>query len=209
MNILDQKIDRYLTELLPTRDPILLEMEKLAEERNFPIVGQLVGRLCYQLVKMANATRIFEMGSGFGYSAYWMALALPAAGKIICTEKSSENIQLALDFFKRGGLLNKVEFREGNALQIIREDDGPFCIILNDINKEDYPRSLNLILPRLRTGGVLITDNLIWHGRVVEPNPDAATKGILEYTRNIYNHPQLFTTVIPLRDGVGVTLKLA
>jgi len=176
MNILDQKIDRYLTELLPTHDPILLEMEKHASERNFPIVGPQVGRLCFQLVKMVNATRIFEMGSGFGYSAYWMALALPNDGKIICTEKSSDNIQLAREFFGRGYLLDKIEFRQGNALEVIQEYDEPFDVILNDINKEDYPRSLNLILPRLRAGGVLITDNLLWHGRVVEANPDASTK---------------------------------
>lgn len=208
MNILDPQIDRYLSDLLPARDPVLLEMEKLAEERNFPIVGPLVGRLCFQLAKMISAARIFEMGSGFGYSAYWMALALPAGGKIICTEKSNENIQLAQDFFNHGGLADKVEFRKGNAVDIIQKLDGQFDLIMNDINKEDYPKSLDLILPRLRTGGVLITDNLIWHGRVVQPDPDAGTRGVQTYTRMIVEHPNLWTTVIPLRDGVGVSLKL-
>ncbi|HEX9652195.1 MAG TPA: O-methyltransferase [bacterium] len=209
MEIISSEITRYLDELLPVRDPILVEMEKLAEERKFPIVGPLVGRLCFQLVKLTNAASVFEMGSGFGYSAYWMGLALPAAGKIICTEKSSDNIKLARDYFRRGGLADKVELLQGNALDIIEEFDRPFDVILNDINKVDYPKSLDLILPRLRAGGVLITDNLLWHGRVAQPNPDADTRGVLEYSRMIYSHPQLLTTLIPLRDGVGVTLKLA
>jgi predicted O-methyltransferase YrrM len=208
MEIITSEIERYLGELLPARDAVLVEMEKLAEERNFPIVGPQVGRFCFQLVKMINATRIFELGSGFGYSAYWMAQALSDGGKIICTEKSSDNIKLAHEFLNRGGLSNKVEFRRGNALDILQQFDGPFDIILNDINKEDYPRSLDLTIPRLRTGGLLVTDNLLWHGRVVEPNPIPGTRGVLEYNRIIFNHPQLFTTLIPLRDGVGLSMKI-
>ena len=208
MNLLDPEINRYLINLLPERDPILLEMETYAQQRQFPIVGPLVGRLCYQLVKMINAARIFEMGSGFGYSAYWMAKALPENGKIICTETSTENIKLAANFFERGGLVNKVEFRQGDALEIIQQVDGPFDVILNDVDKEDYPRALELMVPRLRKGGVLITDNLLWHGRVVQPNPDRATQGVLEYTRMLYSSKELWTTIIPLRDGVGVSLRL-
>ncbi len=208
MNLLDPEISRYLDELLPDRDPILLEMEKLAQDRQFPIVGPLVGRLCYQLVKTIHASRIFEMGSGFGYSGYWMAKALPENGKIICTESSTENIKRAANFFERGGLANKVEFRQGDALEIIQQVDGPFDVILNDVDKEDYPRALELMVPRLRKGGVLITDNLFWHGRVVEPHPDRATQGILQYTKSLYSSKELYTTIIPLRDGVGVSIKL-
>ena len=208
MQILDPKINKYLTDLVPERDPILQEMERLAEERHFPIIGPLVGSLCYQLVKAINAKRIFELGSGFGYSAYWMAMALPEVGKIICTDGSKDNLKLANDYFQRGGLDSKVEFQQGDALELIQEIEGQFDIVLNDVEKERYPKALEIITPRIRKGGFLITDNMFWHGRVVDPYPDKATRGVLAYTQNVYSSNQLWTTVIPLRDGVGISLKL-
>ncbi|MFQ6112901.1 MAG: O-methyltransferase [bacterium] len=208
MQILEPNINQYLQALLPERDSILHEMEELAHERHFPIIGPLVGRLCYQLIKAINAKRIFEMGSGFGYSAYWMVMALAEDGKIIGTERSEENIRLARDFFQRGGLATKVEFLKGDALELIQKIEGQFDLIMNDVEKERYPAALEVIIPRLRPGGLLITDNMFWHGRVVETTPDRSTQGILKYTKSVYESKELWTTIIPLRDGVGVSLKL-
>lgn len=208
MQVIDPKITDYLGNLLPERDPILQEMERLAEERHFPIVGPLVGKLCYQLVTAIQAKRIFEMGSGFGYSAYWMAKALPEQGKIISTEWSEENIALAKKFFQEEDLARKIEFHQGDALELIQQFEGQFDIILNDIDKEYYPAALEVIVPRIRTGGLLITDNMLWHGKVLEINPDAQTEGILQYTKSLYASKEFCTTVIPLRDGVGISLKL-
>jgi predicted O-methyltransferase YrrM len=208
MQILDAKIYQYMTDLLPQPDSILQEMEQLAEERHFPIVGPLVGRLCFQLAKAIEAKRIFELGSGFGYSAYWMALALPEDGKIFCTEGSRENIRLARDFFQRGGLESKVEFLHGDALELIQQTEGLFDIIMNDVDKERYPTVLDIVIPRLRNGGLLISDNMFWHGQVIEANPDAGTQGVLEYTKSVYESEEVWTTIIPLRDGVGISLKL-
>jgi predicted O-methyltransferase YrrM len=207
MRTIDPQISGYLTEIIPKRDAILTEMEQLATERAFPIVGPMVGRLCYQLVKMTGAKEILELGSGFGYSAYWMAKALPSDGKVILTEASKENLALAEGFFVRANLLDKAELRHGNALEIISEVDGEFDIIVNDIDKEDYPKSLDLILPRLRRRGILITDNMLWQGRVVEEIRDPATQAILDYTKRLYEHEELYTTIIPLRDGVALSLK--
>ncbi|NIR72877.1 O-methyltransferase [candidate division KSB1 bacterium] len=160
------------------------------------------------MAKATKAKRIFELGSGFGYSAYWMTLALPENGKIICTERSDENIKLAKNFFQQGKLLGKVEFHKGDALELIQQFEGQFDIILNDVDKQYYPRALELVVPRIRTGGLLITDNLLWHGRVVAPDNDPATQGILQYTKNVYASKELLTTIVPLRDGVGISLKL-
>ena len=148
------------------------------------------------------------MGSGFGYSTYWLAKGLPDDGKVIFTEYSPNNIKLAEDFLGRTNVLDKVEIIQGDAIERLEKMDGEFDLILNDIDKEYYPKSLEVILPRLRKGGILITDNLIWNGRVVEAEPDAQTQSIMEYTKMIYDSPDLWTTIIPLRDGVGISLKL-
>lgn len=208
MEILNSEINTYLESLLPERDPILVEMEEVADKRDFPIVGPLVGRLCAQVVRTVQARRVFEMGSGFGYSAFWMAKALPEGGKIICTESYKDNIKEAKNYFKRGGVLDRIELREGNALEVIQQTEGQFDLIMNDVDKEQYPDAFELIVTRLRKGGMLITDNLLWHGRVLDKHPDRATQAVLNYTESLYNSKHLLTTILPLRDGVGLSLKL-
>jgi predicted O-methyltransferase YrrM len=197
-------------------------MEAYARERRFPIVGPLVGRVLHQLVLLTNPTRIFEMGSGFGYSAYWMAKALrqPEA-RIICTDGSQENADRAAGYLARGGIANRIDYRVGNALEIIDETEGDFDIIYNDIDKDGYPEAFRKAIPRLRSGGLFITDNMLWLGRVVTYDTDAdmqgldeeeqwvhnTTVGVKELTRLLYSSPDVFTTIIPLRDGVSVAIK--
>ena len=202
-------IEAYLHRWVPDRDAILQEMEQRAETRHFPIVGPLVGRLLAQLALLIGAQQILELGAGFGYSAYWFARALPQSGRLVAVERSAENARLGQEYLERGGLTPKVNFVVGDGLQVIQGLDGPFDIIFVDIDKEQYPASLSLTLPRLRPGGLLITDNILWGGRVVVRDPpDASTRAIQEYTRLLYEDPNLHTTVIPLRDGVSVSLKL-
>ncbi|MFQ5802260.1 MAG: O-methyltransferase [Candidatus Methylomirabilales bacterium] len=202
-------IEAYLHRWVPDRDAILREMEQRAETRHFPIVGPLVGRLLAQLALLVGAQQILELGAGFGYSAYWFARALPENGRILAVERSAENARLGQEYLERGGLTPKVNFVVGDGLQVIQGLTGPFDIIFVDIEKEQYPASFPLTLPRLRPGGLLITDNILWGGKVVDAKPrDASTRGIQEYTRLLYETPNLHTTVIPLRDGVAVTLKV-
>jgi len=209
MEILSAEIETYLNRWVPDRDEILEEMEHLAEVRHFPIVGPVVGRLLAQLTMLTGASQILEVGSGFGYSAYWMARALPEGGRVIAIERAPENLRLAREFFRKGGLTNRVEFRLGDALQVVQELPGPFDLIFVDVDKEQYPASLSLTLPRLKRGGLLLTDNLLWGGRVLVQAPrEASTRGIQEYTRLLYATPGLYTTILPLRDGVAVSLKL-
>ncbi len=208
MDIIQPEINAYLERLIPERDDVLTEMEEIAKKKNFPIVGPLVGRLLAQLTLLTKAKRILELGSGFGYSAYWFAKAAGENGRVICTDGEASNRERALEYLKRGGIINRVDFRVGNALEIIDELDGQFDIILNDIDKEDYPEALQKGVPRLKRGGLLITDNVIWSGRVLERNPDKSTQAILEFNKLIYESRELWTTIIPLRDGVSVSLKL-
>jgi predicted O-methyltransferase YrrM len=208
MEIVNNAIEQYLRELSPVIDPVLAEMEKLAEPSHFPIVGPLVGRLLYQLTLITGARRVFEMGSGFGYSAYWFAKALPPDGRIFCTEGSRDRAQLAKEFFARGGLERKLHLEVGDALEIIDRTPGEFDIIFNDIDKEFYPAALQKALPRLRKGGLLISDNVLWSGRVVEGDTAPSTRGVREYNQLVFTSQELFTTIVPVRDGVSISVKM-
>ncbi len=207
MDIVNKAIEDYMLHVIPERDAVLTEMEQLAEERHFPIVGPLVGRFLYQVVLLTKPKRILELGSGYGYSAYWLAKALPRSGKIICTESSEQNAKLARKFLERGGVADKVEFRVGDVLEIIDRVKGMFDMILCDIEKHQYPQVFRKAIPRLKKGGLLVADNVLWSGRVLDPKPDRATAGILTFTRLVYSSPRLFTTILPLKDGLVVSVK--
>ncbi len=207
MEIVTAPIEGYLTQITPQEDPILTEMEARAGETDFPIVGPLVGRLLHQLVKMTGSQRILELGSGFGYSAYWFAKALEDSGKIILTEFQEENLALAKDWFQRGEISSRATFHQGDALDILEGLDGEFDIIFNDVDKNGYPEVFKKAAPRLRSGGLLISDNVLWKGQVVEDQPDENTQAILEYNRLIFESPEFFSSIIPIRDGISLSIK--
>jgi caffeoyl-CoA O-methyltransferase len=210
MDIAHPDIERYLTDLILDRDEVLLEMEKLGYARGFPIVGPLVGRLLYQMVVLIGAKKIFEMGSGFGYSAYWMARGMDPGGKIICTDGRAENAKQAMEFLKRGGVADKIDFKVGDALNILDVTEDTFDLIFNDIDKANYPLAFEKAMKKLRKGGLLITDNVLWYGRVLDSNaPDASTQGVQEYIRLIYRSDALISNIIPIRDGVSISLKIS
>lgn len=206
-HIVDPNIERYLQDITPDRDAVLFEMEHYAAETDFPIVGPLVGRFLHVLAASIGATRILELGSGFGYSAYWFAKATGDDAHIICTDKKVENKARAEAWLQRGGVAHKVTFEVGDALDMLRRMPGEFDIIFNDIEKVDYPKALMLSVPKLRRGGLFIADNALWKGRVVGAERDEATAAILTFNRRLYSMPELFTTIIPLRDGVSISIK--
>ncbi len=202
------KVHKYLENITPQRPAVMREMEEYAAENDFPIVGPLVGRLLYQLASMTKAKRIFELGSGFGYSAYWFSLAIGSRGHIVLTDGNKDNKKRAMNYFKRAGIDTQLDFKVGDALRTIKKHDGPFDIIFNDIDKKDYPKTIDLAAARLRKGGLFITDNVIWKGKVAEKNPDDTTKAILEFNEELYHDGRFFVTIIPLRDGLAVATRL-
>jgi len=208
MDILHPDLENYLMQLLPTRDEILSEMERMAEKMRFPIVGPLVGRLLSQMTRMIGAGRVFEFGSGFGYSAYWFLNGMNGRGQVVYTDDEEENACLARDFFQRAGLLSRLQIEVGDAMEIIDRQDGSFDIILIDCEKARYPRAFEKAIPRIRKGGLLIADNVLWSGSVVKPSEEPSTIGIQTFNRRIFSDPQLFTTILPVRDGVSISLKL-
>jgi predicted O-methyltransferase YrrM len=202
------KVHRYLAEITPERPPVLREMEQYAKEHKFPIIGPLVGRMLYQMALAIKAKKVLELGSGYGYSAVWFAMAIGKNGKIICTDTDHNNRDRAIGYFGQTGIKTSIDFRVGDAIRVASRLPGPFDIILNDIDKKDYPRTIDLAAKRLRKGGLFITDNLIWSGRVAEKRPDATTRRIIEFTRLLYADRRFFTTVLPIRDGVGLAIRL-
>ncbi|HXF48155.1 MAG TPA: O-methyltransferase [Verrucomicrobiae bacterium] len=206
--LLYQGLDEYLLKVTPAREPVLQEMEALAKEKDFPIIGPLVGRFLYQLAHLTKARRILELGSGYGYSAFWFARAIGARGHIFCTEGDAENARRARDFFKKGKIKTQIEYRIGDALKLAAKIPGKFDIILCDIDKWEYPAVAPFAEKRLKKGGVLVTDNLLWSAQVLDENPDEDTKGILEFTKKLYASRHFFTTILPLRDGVSVSIRL-
>lgn len=207
MPIIDPQVESYLHAVTPPRDPVVAEMEKLASERRFPIVGPLVGRLLYQQARAIEARTVFECGSGFGYSAWWFAQAVGERGKVVLTEGSRENCERAADYLGRAGLRDRVEIREGDGLEFLARVTVPVDLIFCDVDKYQYPRIHPLLVERLRPGGLFICDNMLWSGRVAGPEDDPDTQGIRELTRLLYADPDLHTTILPLRDGVSISLR--
>jgi predicted O-methyltransferase YrrM len=200
-------VDDYLYSMLPKRDAVLTEMEQYATEKSIPIVGPAVARVLQQLALTINARKVFELGSAIGYSTIWWAQAVGEGGTVVYTDGDSQNAERARGYFARAGVSKQIALRTGDALEILSEEKQEFDIIFNDVDKEDYPRVLRLIAPRLRKGGLFITDNVLWSGRVAEKNPDARTKAILEFNRKLYDSGDFYTTLLPIRDGLAVALK--
>jgi len=201
-------VEHYVYSLLPARDEVLTGIENEAIKRHIPIVGPAVGRFLYQLAVASRAKTVFELGSAVGYSTIWWARAVGEGGRVIYTDGDREKADEARRYFERAGVADRITVKVGDALELLSEQKQEFDIIFCDIDKEDYPRAFKLAVPRIRKGGLLVTDNVLWSGRVVEQNPsEASTKAILEFNRLLYSSPDLFPTILPIRDGVAVAVK--
>jgi len=202
-------VDDYMYSLLPKREPVLQEMEDYASKHNIPIVGPAVARVLQQLALTINAKTVFELGSAIGYSTIWWAQAVGEKGSVIYTDGDPKNAERARGYFDRAGVSNRITLHTGDALEVLSEQKQQFDVIFNDVDKEDYPRVLRLISPRLRKGGLFITDNVLWSGRVAEKNPkEPRTKAILEFNRQLYDSKDFYTTILPIRDGLAVAVKM-
>jgi caffeoyl-CoA O-methyltransferase len=205
--ILEPQVEKYLSSLLPERDAVLAEMERYAKEHDIAVIGPDCGRLLALIAKISGAKRIFEMGSAIGYSAIWFARAAGPGAEIYCTDGDPANAELARKNFERAGVSKSIRFMTGDAVDLIDSTEGSFDIILIDVYKHQYPAALKKSLPRLKSGGLVITDNVLWSGRVTEPPKDDNTRGILEFNRTVFGSPEIFSVIVPLRDGVAICRK--
>ena len=201
-------VDDYLYSMLPARNAVLAEMEDYATKHEIPIVGPAVARVLQQLAMSINAKSVFELGSAIGYSTIWWAQAVGANGHVIYTDGDSKNAERARGYFDRAGVSKQITLHTGDALEVLSEQKQEFDVIFNDVDKADYPRVLRLAAPRLRKGGLFITDNVLWSGQVTKKNPDPTTNAILEFNRKLYDAKEFYTTILPIRDGLAVALKI-
>jgi predicted O-methyltransferase YrrM len=203
-------VEEYLYELLPERDAVVGEMEAYAEANRVPIIGPAVARLLSLFVQVSGAKRIFEMGSAIGYSTIWLARAAGPKGKVFYTDGNPENVERAKEYFRRAGVAKRIEVKVGDAMALLKNTPGTFDLIFNDVDKHQYPEALRVAVPKLRRGGLLITDNTIWSGKAARPaaEGDDDTKGVQEFNRLVYDSKQLYPVLLPLRDGVTVCRKL-
>jgi predicted O-methyltransferase YrrM len=208
--IVNPDIEEYLRRLYDDGDPVRREMEELARARSFPIVGPLVGRSLIVLTRAISARRVFELGSGYGYSALHFARAVGEGGQVHCTELSAENVELARGFLGRAGVWDRVTYHQEEATAALRRVGGTWDVVYNDIDKAGYPDTVDLAYERLRPGGLFISDNVLWSGRILPGEDDGKpdTAGIREYTRRLFAHPGFQTFVNPTRDGVSVSLRV-
>jgi predicted O-methyltransferase YrrM len=210
MSIDYSQLRDYLDGLVPERPAELQKMEAYAQEHGFPIVGPASGYLCYQLARMIGAKRIFELGSGYGYSTAWFAQAVQEnGGDVVHHVVWDEGLsQMARGHLAALGYDGLIQYHVSEAVQALRQSDGPFDLIFNDINKAGYPASLPVIEEKLRSGGVLIIDNMIWSGRVWDDSDQSEdTIGIRTFTHQITTSPHWIASLIPIRDGLIVAYK--
>ena len=210
------EVENYLYAMLPERDSVLAEMEQQAVDRHIPIVGPVVGRIFSLLAQMINAKTVFELGSAIGYSTIWWARAVGQGGQVYYTDGDPKKAQEARGYFDRAGVADRVTVKVGDALEILSEHKEEFDIVFCDIDKEDYPRALRMAKNNIRRGGLFVADNVLWSGRVayaagnpeVQSEPQHHTKQIVEFNQQLYQSPEFYTVILPVRDGVAVARKL-
>lgn len=205
-----ERLSDYLTGLVPERPAELQKMEEYAREHRFPIIGPAAGYFCYQIARMIGARRIFELGSGYGYSTAWLARAVRENGggnvhHVVWNEELSTRARGHLAAL---GYHDLIEYHVGEAVEALRRTDGIFDLIFNDIDKEGYPASLPVITEKLRPGGVLIVDNMFMGGRVLDQSDrGVSTEGVRKITRLVMSDPGWVSTVVPIRDGLLVAYR--
>ena len=215
MDIVDPRVEDYMRSLLGRYDePVLLEMEAEGKERGFPIIGRLVGVTVELLARSVGAGRVFELGSGFGYSAYWFSRAVGPDGEVHCTDGDPANEAKALGYLSRAGLSEPVHWHVGDAVTNLNAVDGPFDVVYNDIDKDGYPTAWRAARDRIRVGGLYVCDNVLWSGQVADPRGDhgrdaTTTSAILEHNRLVADDEHFVSSIVPTRDGVFVALRVA
>ena len=202
------ELDRYVRELLPARPAVIQEMEAQAARRDIPIVGPAVATLLALLAESIGARRVFELGSAIGYSTAFFARAVGPEGRFFYTDGSEDNAREARGYLDRLGLLTRVDVRSGEAVGLLRQTPGVFDVVFVDIDKHGYPEALEEAAPRVRPGGFLLADNVLWSGRVIDSGSrDRDTEGIREFNRRLFARTDFDSVVVPLRDGVAIARR--
>jgi predicted O-methyltransferase YrrM len=209
VQIVDPRVEAYLAGLLGRYDePVLLEMEAEAAERGFPIIGRLCGVWLELLARSIGARRVFELGSGFGYSAFWFARAVGPDGQVHGTDGDPVNEPKARSYLGRAGLGERIRWHVGDALESFAAVDGVFDIVFSDIDKRGYPNAWRAARERIRVGGLYLCDNTIAYGGGSVFGQGEGSDAIREHNRLIAEDERFVSTIVPTREGVLVALRV-
>jgi len=209
-DLIPPHLENYIESFVPARPSEMQKMEAYAKKIGFPIIGPACGHLCYQVARMMNAKKICELGSGYGYSTAWFAKALKKNGggavhHVVWDKDLSNKAKAHLTALGYDGF---VQYYVGEAVALLKKMDGPFDLIFNDIDKHAYPDAFSVINDKLRSGGVLIVDNMLWGGDIFDIRDSSSdTNGIREFTKTITEDPNWVTSLIPIRDGLILAYK--
>jgi caffeoyl-CoA O-methyltransferase len=218
IDVLPGHADAYLQAVGPAPDDVLEEMDDYAEDHSFPHVGPALGGWLQLLARMVDASRVFEFGSGFGYSAYWFARALPADGEVVLTEFDEEELDMAREYLGRGDYAEIASFEHGDAMDVVERYDGPFDVVLIDHQKHRYVDAFEAIRDKLAPGGIVVADNVMtggtiefeallraWHEDEPLASDDEMTTGIDEYLHAVRDDPAFETAILPIGSGLAVS----
>jgi caffeoyl-CoA O-methyltransferase len=210
MDVVHPELEAYMRTLLDRYDEaVLVEMEREGAERGFPIIERLVGVTVELLARSIGARRVFELGSGFGYSAYWFARAVGPDGEVHCTDGDPANQATAEAYLSRAGVWERISWHVGDAVTNLGGVEGTFDVVYDDIDKHGYPDAWRAARERVRVGGLYLCDNVLWSGRVLDARPDRDTAAILEHNRLIADDPAFVSSIVPTRDGLMVALRIS
>ncbi|MFC6836110.1 O-methyltransferase [Halomarina ordinaria] len=217
-DVVPERIERFARLVGPESDAVVEEMDAYAEATGFPTVGPAVGGWLRLLARLVDAERVFEFGSGFGYSAYWVAGALPESGEVVLTDRDADNLTRAREYLDRGGYLDRAVFEEGDAVEVVERYDGPFDLVLVDHEKHRYAEAFAAAREKVAPGGVVVADNAmtadpidfealsaLLAGESVETNE--ATRGVHEYLRTVRSDPAFETALVPVGEGIAVSRR--
>ena len=202
----------YLEQLIPQTDPLLREMEEYGGEHNVPSADREVALFVEITARAINAKRCLEIGMAIGYTTTHLARAVGNGGLVVTIDPSDEMIKAAESYLTRAGVRERVRIERGKALDVIPQLKDTFDLLFIDALKEEYSDYLKLALPRLRTGGVVIVDNLLWGGQVAgeirSPDQESSTNALREFNKYFVNHPKLRAEVLAVGDGLGYAVKI-
>jgi len=201
-------VEAYIERLADRGDAALREVERQGTSEGWPIVGPAEGSLLHVLALAVGARRILELGTAIGYSGTWLARALSEDGELVTVEGDPDTAKIAQTNFGQTGVASKARILVGMAEEVLEDLEGPFDLVFNDIDKAGYPAVLEPCVRRLRVGGLLVTDNVLWGGDVARKGRSAETRAIREYNERLAKDPRMVAVILPLRDGVSVAMKI-
>jgi len=207
--IIQREQAEYLDELLDSNDSLLAEMEAYAAQHRVPIADREVARFLEITARTTGAKNALEIGMAIGYSVIHLARGMGERSTVVTIEPNDEMIRAASGYLDRANLMERVHIERGKALDVMPTLNQTFDLLFIDAVKEEYKQYLDLGLARLRSGGVVIVDNLLWGGKVAQESrdEDASTKALREFNRYFVNHSQLLAEVLPVGDGLGYAVK--